>query len=247
MKNREALDGDAVTTHATTHAHSFCDTTASTTATADRTDLTLGVLLTMGATTALEAVALHASCEAFTLARTSDDDAITYREGIYIDFTADRIVCRILNAELLENLERLALSVSENRLRNTLDFLFLKGDLDGTVAVLTISSLNLGNGNWARLEDGTSLNLPVLLEDLRHALLAGENEFHGKNKGAVATARDSRTGFRLEVRPEPYIATHAQYRVGPENARIPSMYTKTLPLGQRFEYLMSVQGSQRKL
>lgn len=68
MEDAEALHGDAVRPHAAGHAHTEDNATAcAARTTTDRTRLTLRVLLTMGAATAMEAVALHDALESLTL------------------------------------------------------------------------------------------------------------------------------------------------------------------------------------
>ena len=68
MKDAEALHGDAVRPHATGHAHTEGNATAcAARTTTDRTRLALRVLLTVGAATAMEAVALHDALESLTI------------------------------------------------------------------------------------------------------------------------------------------------------------------------------------
>src|SRR5687767_4667069 len=67
LQDFEILYGDALAAHAATHAHTLDHAAARASAAADRTRLTLGVLLTVGASSAGKSMTLHDALKSFRL------------------------------------------------------------------------------------------------------------------------------------------------------------------------------------
>src|SRR5690606_21037895 len=109
-----------------------------------------------------------------------DNDTVSNSEGIKADFLADFVFSRIVDAEFLDHLECLVLEVSADCLGYALGLLFAEADLYGRVPVLAVSRFHLSDGKGRGLEDGTSEDTTLFIEDLGHAVLLGENEFHEK-------------------------------------------------------------------
>src|SRR5690606_22960369 len=108
-----------------------------------------------------------------------NDDDIALGEGVCRYLGTDRKVSRV-HAELLHDLERLALQVSQLRLVHARLLLVLECDLHGRVAVSAVGGLNLGHDDRTRVNHGTGEDFTLVIKDLGHTSFASENEFHGQ-------------------------------------------------------------------
>ncbi len=120
------------------------------------------------------AVSFHHSGIAPTFCPTNNVDPLSRLENLSNgNFTADLVVVDIIYPKLAEDSEGTGtrlLSMSENRLRNTLWFLTSKPQLERSITISLLSFL-LHNGTWSSLYDRNRNEVSLGGKDLRHAEL----------------------------------------------------------------------------
>ena len=120
------------------------------------------------------AVSFHHSGIAPTFCPTNNVDPISRLEDLcYCNFTADLVAISVIYPKLAQNSEGTGtrfLSMSENRLRNTLGFLTSKSQLERNITISLLSFL-LHHGTWSGLYDRNRHEVSLSGKNLSHAEL----------------------------------------------------------------------------
>ena len=180
LENLEVLDRDHVASHASWHALAFSHATGTDAASAvNRTDFTLGMLLTVGSGTSAEVMALDGTLKALAFRERSDGNGVADGKMGKFDLVAELKAGELLRryAELGEVAEIAeVLEVTADRLREALLFLGTEADLEGGVSVF-LDRLDLRDRDRTRRKDRRRIGAAGFVEDLSHGLFRTKDKF----------------------------------------------------------------------